>query len=246
MKTHLVEVFSSVQGEGLYIGVRQIFIRFAGCNLQCKYCDTPFQSEPEFRLEFPPGTGRFEKHKNPVTSVEAADIIDRLNPQQCHSISLTGGEPLLHSGFIEQFGLLMRQRGIKLYLETNGTLTEELTRVLDLVDIISMDIKLPSSTECADLWTLHEDFLRIGQYKDIFVKTVVSSKTSPEEIIETCKIIKNVNYKIPLVIQPVNSHTGFPDRNPSLRQITGFQEIGLRYLADVRIIPQTHKYLGLL
>ncbi|HWI54270.1 MAG TPA: 7-carboxy-7-deazaguanine synthase QueE, partial [Desulfobacteria bacterium] len=95
VKTHLVEIFSSVQGEGLYLGVKQIFIRFAGCNLKCKYCDTPFEPETGFRVEVPAGSGRFDLYQNPVTPDQIIDIIKRLDPQLCHSISLTGGEPLL-------------------------------------------------------------------------------------------------------------------------------------------------------
>ncbi|MEM4195978.1 MAG: 7-carboxy-7-deazaguanine synthase QueE, partial [Methanothermobacter sp.] len=46
MKAPIMEVFSSIQGEGLLLGKRQIFIRFAGCNLNCSYCDTPESRDP--------------------------------------------------------------------------------------------------------------------------------------------------------------------------------------------------------
>ncbi len=246
MKTHLVEMFSSVQGEGLYLGVKQIFIRFAGCNLKCKYCDTPFEQKSEFRVEVPVCSGKFDLYQNPVTPEETISIIDRLNSKQCHSVSLTGGEPLLHTDFIKQIGGPVGQRGLKIYLETNGTLSDELLEVINLIDIISMDIKLPSSTGCGELWSTHEKFLRIGQYRQIFVKIVVTSETSEEEFIKACETIRRVDENIPLVIQPVTSHHGFPDSNPSLGKIIGLQELGLRCLNDVRIIPQTHKYLGLL
>ncbi|HWI54085.1 MAG TPA: hypothetical protein VNT57_00195, partial [Desulfobacteria bacterium] len=128
----------------------------------------------------------------------------------------------------------------------NGTLTGELLRVVNLIDVISMDIKLPSSTECGDLWQAHEEFLRIGRHKEIFVKIVVTSETSEEEFIKACETVGKVDKNIPLVIQPVSSHKGFPDRDPSISKLISLQEIGLRFLTDVRIIPQTHKYLGLL
>ena len=49
MKTHINEVFSSIQGEGTLIGRRQVFIRFSGCNLDCNYCDTSKSRDPSFR-----------------------------------------------------------------------------------------------------------------------------------------------------------------------------------------------------
>ena len=52
MPAHLVEVFSSFQGEGLYVGQRQLFIRFAGCNLRCRFCDTEAAQESTFGLVF--------------------------------------------------------------------------------------------------------------------------------------------------------------------------------------------------
>ena len=89
MKTHINEIFSSIQGEGILIGRRQIFVRFSGCNLDCNYCDT-------------------SKSRNPIlgdliTKEELINKINNLITPDFHSISLTGGEPLLHSDFIKEF-----------------------------------------------------------------------------------------------------------------------------------------------
>ena len=103
MKGNLIEIFSSAQGEGPYIGYRQVFVRFEGCNLRCRYCDTahtigshPFcmvetlcPEEPELSV------------KNPVSGENAAAHIKRLlDAAPHHSVSFTGGEPLLHADFI--------------------------------------------------------------------------------------------------------------------------------------------------
>ena len=66
-KADLVEIFSSVQGEGLLVGVRQIFLRFPDCNLACRYCDTDFARSPECRIENSPGCGEMTGVPNPVT-----------------------------------------------------------------------------------------------------------------------------------------------------------------------------------
>lgn len=52
-KTKIREIFTSIQGEGLYIGVKQLFIRFCGCNLKCDYCDTQDIPNEDY-LEFTP------------------------------------------------------------------------------------------------------------------------------------------------------------------------------------------------
>ncbi|MDZ4172032.1 MAG: 7-carboxy-7-deazaguanine synthase QueE [Methanobacteriaceae archaeon] len=89
MKAPIMEVFSSIQGEGLLIGRRQIFVRFAGCNLNCNYCDTP-----ESRKSIAGQQKTLEELQK--------DIMDIITPD-FHSISFTGGEPLLQANFIKTF-----------------------------------------------------------------------------------------------------------------------------------------------
>ena len=65
------EVFCSVQGEGPYVGTRQAFVRFSGCNLSCNYCDTDFANPGTCDYEQVEGSGSFEKIPNPVSAGEA-------------------------------------------------------------------------------------------------------------------------------------------------------------------------------
>ncbi|MHB9095936.1 MAG: 7-carboxy-7-deazaguanine synthase QueE [Eubacteriales bacterium] len=244
MTAHLVEMFSSIQGEGPYVGVRQIFLRFSGCNLKCAYCDTAYEFTPSFRVEGRPGSGVFVYLANPVEPAEVAKIATQYNLDKNHSLSLTGGEPLLQAEFIKQLGLRFKKRGPKFYLETNGTLVSGLLEVIHLIDIISMDIKLPSTTKSGELWDTHRDFLKAGAQKEIFVKAVVTDETTESEIIKTCEIIKEVNSQIPLILQPVHSHPFFPGRDIPVDKLIIFQELAMDYIKDVRVIPQTHKFLG--
>ena len=101
----IVSVFSSIQGEGLYVGRPHLFIRFAGCNLNCSYCDTPEGlAIPEYcRIETAPFSQISHKCRNPVETGYLLHTIKRLTAlfPRYHAIALTGGEPLLHTTFLK-------------------------------------------------------------------------------------------------------------------------------------------------
>lgn len=104
---HVIEIFDSLQGEGFWTGAPMTFVRLAGCNapalgLDCvRWCDTPESWLPESGAE-----------------LEPADILDRVQfPRLC----LTGGEPLLQTEGVVALVAEARCRGIKVHLETNGT-----------------------------------------------------------------------------------------------------------------------------
>ena len=96
-KARIKDIFTSIQGEGLFVGHKQLFIRFCGCNLACQYCDTDFHINNS--LEY--------------TVEELVEIIKK--HADCHSVSLTGGEPLLNTGFMKEF---LPQCPLPVYLET--------------------------------------------------------------------------------------------------------------------------------
>ena len=95
MEAKIKEIFPSIQGEGLVIGCKQLFIRFCGCNLKCKYCDTDFKSEGG--ISYLP--------ENLVNR-----IVSNYDLATFHSISLTGGEPLLHAEFLKEFLILLKKK----------------------------------------------------------------------------------------------------------------------------------------
>ena len=85
MKVRVREIFASIQGEGPYIGYKQLFIRLCSCNLHCKYCDIEFdiQNSKEYSKE---------------------ELLRIVNENlDCHSVSFTGGEPLLSIDFLKDF-----------------------------------------------------------------------------------------------------------------------------------------------
>ncbi|MEI6863455.1 MAG: 7-carboxy-7-deazaguanine synthase QueE, partial [Candidatus Omnitrophota bacterium] len=189
IKADIVDIFSSIQGEGVFLGARQIFVRFKKCNLKCSYCDEPRDGKA---TEYTPLELLSE-----VKYVELAK-----GPH--HSVSITGGEPLVYSEFLKTFLKLLKKEGMTTYLETNGTLPRELDKVTDLVDIVSMDFKLPSSTGEKPFWDEHLEFLRIASWKKAFVKTVVNENTTKADIVRAAELVKKIKGNIPFVIQPAS------------------------------------------
>lgn len=219
MKTKINEIFSSIQGEGPVVGYKQLFIRFCGCNLHCDYCDTEFQTG----IEYTP-TELFEK------------INSEYDLLTFHSISLTGGEPLLHSEFLQEFLPLVKNK-TKIYLETNATLSENLQKVKNLIDIISADIKLPTSTGF-DSFDLHRKFFANCNGIETFAKIVFDKNITENEIITCSNIGKE--YNIELVLQPkmvsnkMTVNSGF---------CTELLDKFTQKYKNTRLIPQVHKFI---
>ena len=239
----LVEVFSSIQGEGLFVGCRQVFVRLAGCNISCRYCDTreSFAAPKLARIETLPGRRSFIDVANPLRLSELVDYVGALCRSPHHSISVTGGEPLLYPQAIKALAAL-RGAGVKLYLETNGTLPAELQSVIDVIDIVSLDFKLPSVMGGVEYWRQHAEFLRIAAAKTAFVKVVVSGETTEAEIARSVELVAAVDAATPLILQPVTPANGVCAVDPA--KVLLWQEQALQQLQDVRVIPQTHKIMG--
>lgn len=242
----ITEVFSSIQGEGVFTGCRQIFIRFWGCNLNCQYCDTRAGKPPAYcRFEATPGENDFRLLSNPLTAGETASRVGELNPSRHHAISLTGGEPLLQASFLSRLIPLLPPARQGIYLETNGTLPEQLTQIIDAIDIIAMDIKLPGTAGIKPCWREHGEFLSlaVAKKKKVLVKIIIADYSADQEIDQAIDLVSP--YKgIPVILQPVSSARGLPQLAPG--RALAIQERALEKLTDVRIIPQTHKYMHLL
>lgn len=240
---YLSEIFSSVQGEGLYLGVRQLFIRTALCNLNCRYCDTSdTASAPDcFRLESEPGSGVFRKCQNPVTPDMVMELLTVYDGIRHHSVSLTGGEPLLQAEFLKGLLKKLKSRGFEVHLETNGTLFEQLKSVIDLVDVVAMDIKMPSAAAAGNLWDCHRKFLEIAAEKNVFVKIVVTEDTPDQELDLAANLVAAKDKKIPLIVQPVTDINGICRVSGS--RLLKIQERLLKTLRRVMVIPQTHRMI---
>jgi 7-carboxy-7-deazaguanine synthase len=221
MKAKISEIFDSIQGEGIYLGERQVFVRFFGCNLKCSFCDTPLSNFREYSVE---ELGR-----------ELAAF------SGYHSVSLTGGEPLCQVEFLESFLKESSGPGKTFYLETNGTLPSALERVIEHIGIVAMDFKLPSSCGNGPFWKEHEEFLKIAVCRDVFIKMVVTGNTQAGDIAMAANIVRRVNPLVPVVLQPEGTQWSH-----LCEKMLGFKSmLELRGVGQVKMVPQAHKLVGI-
>ena len=138
-------MFDSVQGEGLLAGVPSVFVRTSGCNLRCRWCDTPYaSSEPEGEQQ----------------TVE--EIVARVREYPARHVVLTGGEPMLAKG-IEDLAGRLKEAGYHITIETAGTIEPDGVAC----DLASLSPKLADSTPDAEQfgegWSKRHEESRIQQ-----------------------------------------------------------------------------------
>ncbi|MFO8052447.1 MAG: 7-carboxy-7-deazaguanine synthase QueE [Candidatus Omnitrophota bacterium] len=214
------EIFKSIQGEGIWQEKVQAFVRFFGCNLNCKFCDTKQNSYKLMRAD------------------QAMKGIDRLGG--FHSVSLTGGEPLLQVDFIEDLTAILKRSGKSVYLETNGVLYENLAKIVDSVDLISMDLKLPSSTGQLPLWDLHRKFIKVAKKTNLFAKAVIGKDTTMADLDKAIEVIKENKSDLLLILQPENPYERLLER-----KLSDFKKRCIDSSVSVKIISQLHKKIGI-
>lgn len=156
----ITEIFHSLQGESITVGLPTVFVRLTGCPLRCQYCDTAYAFQG-----------------GEVMSFES--ILNRIKSYQCNRVCVTGGEPLAQPAAID----LMKQlcdNGFQVSIETSGAID---IRNIDERVMVVMDIKTPDSKECdKNLWQ-NLDFVKQNDQ----IKMVICSRSDYEW---ACDIIK--------------------------------------------------------
>jgi len=248
---NLVEIFSSVQGEGPHVGVGTLFVRLGGCDLRCGWCDSPhtWPAARECRIQRVRGAEGSRMLENPVSLEAVLEAARGLEVAAHRFVSLTGGEPLLQPDALRALAPALRALGPRVYLETHGLAVEALESVVEHVDVVSMDWKLASdvrreSGEPGPFHDIHQRFLRVARRApEVVVKLVVTPASDDEELEEAWSRIAAVDAGLPVILQPVTPFARVRQR-PAAARMLELAARASRMLDDVRVIPQTHPLLG--
>ncbi len=168
------EIFYSIDGEGLRTGELAVFIRLAGCNLNCSYCDTKYAIKG-----------------NLGTEMQIPEIINEVKKYNCKNITLTGGEPLIHKNVKELIDELIKN-GFRVNIETNGAIdiTPYLNRCL-----VTMDYKLPSSGM--------EKFMKLENLEKLTENDVLKFVTEESDFPKLEEILRTYKIKSYVYISPI-------------------------------------------
>jgi organic radical activating enzyme len=237
------------------VGESTLFVRFGECDLRCRWCDSPhtWLQATHCRIELRRGSGEWRSVPNPVSLEDAVAACDALELSSHRFVSLTGGEPLLQPAAVGALARALRGRGPRILLETHGLASEALAQVIDAIDVVSMDWKLASDVRRATdprrgpvepFHAEHERFLRVARRApEVVVKLVVTPASEDAEIDEAVARIARVEPEPVLVLQPVTPFAGVREAPRAERMLALLARLSRR-VHDVRLIPQTHKQIG--
>ena len=257
LRAPLLEVFASIQGEGFFVGRPQVFVRFAGCPLRCRWCDTPGSWRISDAGEARVHTLSSSRTAAPWASpFEVATWIAEVDPGGARAVSATGGEPLLWPDFLRELATLLGSR--RLHLETAGAHPDALKEVIDVVDHVSLDLKLfadldppvpldesPAPVPADEVeWTeARARNLVLLRGRDACGKILLRGGLAPEAYLPLLDDVADLNRGLALFLQPVTPVRGVEAPTPSL--LDAVVAMGEERELDLRVVPQIHRGLGL-
>jgi 7-carboxy-7-deazaguanine synthase len=156
----VVEIFTSINGEGQRAGQPAVFVRFQGCNLACSFCDTMWAN----------------RHDTPYRLLSGEEIMAHILSTGIRNVTLTGGEPLLQEHIGELLSLLLKEDSLSVEIETNGSVSLEPFLAFRRRPLFTLDYKLAGSGMEAFMNTDNYRFLT----KNDTVKFVCSDRKDLE------------------------------------------------------------------
>ncbi|MFQ6028839.1 MAG: 7-carboxy-7-deazaguanine synthase QueE [Dehalococcoidia bacterium] len=174
------EIFHSLQGEGVNIGMPCVFLRLALCNLRCSWCDTKYTWD-----------WKHYQYDQEVLDMEPEAVEQCILAYNCHHLVLTGGEPTLQATQAVPLLQSLRQRGFFIEVETNGTILPE-QEFSALVNQWNVSPKLNNSGNSPQRREVSRALAYFAGLAHAYFKYVIDN---PEDLAEVLRL--NENYAIP-------------------------------------------------
>lgn len=235
MNVRLSEVFTSIEGEGILYGTKTLFVRLAGCPFTCFYCDTP--------ESLPADSGR--EYSIP----QACDLIDASIREKTYKVNFTGGDPLMQHVAVAELARHVQRKRIPTYLESSCFDSERFLHVLPYIDIAKIEFKTRDSgfVDAEHHSRLVENAAKCMEHstssgKTTYVKVVVSSGTSPDEMEALARRVFSRVQKHDIsgfIIQPT-----YGVSEPSLGLLLELYDVVYPFYDEVKVVPQLHKMIG--
>ncbi|MCD4812540.1 7-carboxy-7-deazaguanine synthase QueE [bacterium] len=245
---YLFELFVSYQGEGPWVGKRQLFIRLAGCSRSCAYCDTQksWKARPAHWTLYP-GNEQVLRRANPVRVMDIIQVIRKIRKDngQFDCIAITGGEPLEQRDFVTGLAVGLRKnfKNLKILLETNGLENIVDNELITAIDYFSLDFKIKSASRIKAKPDITAKILSRLKGKKGCIKVIINEKTRSQELMTLARLVKKRQPKWEIIIQPASGSM----RNKQLMYEKSDKIIQamLPIHSQIRLLPQMHRYFGM-
>lgn len=235
-RVRVSEIFTSFEGEGVFVGKKTLFIRLSGCHLKCRWCDTkyalPLDSGTDYELN------------------EVKDLIVKQLQPFTYKVNFTGGEPLLQTDAVVQLAdFIKTHTNLRTYIESSCFDSELFSKILPYMDICKVEFKTEDSKvvddgDYDDL--LSNEFrcleLAVKNNKTTYIKIVVTNSTNLESF---KNLVYNISKKIdPSYITSFVIQPSYGIDQPTVNKLLDTYDIVQPMFPEVRIIPQLHKEIG--
>lgn len=234
-RVKLSEIFTSIEGEGILFGTKTMFVRLAGCPLECHWCDTPYALPMDSGSDY--------------SIDEVKELISKNLHPNTYKVNFTGGEPLVQHEAVIELAKFVKQKSLRTYLESACYDAARFAKVLPYIDLVKVEFKLKDSKvvdekHYGSLLRSELDCLKlaISSGKTSYIKIVVTNSSSLKEFKELVhgvfKMVKPAEIA-GFIIQP-----SYKIDEPTLNVLFGFYDAVYPLYDQVRVVPQLHKVIG--
>jgi len=213
------EIFSSIQGEGIMIGVPMTFVRLQRCNLKCTWCDTKYAWEEGIQLT-------------------VGEVLKEVKAHPNKWVCITGGEPFLQYTTLADLLIALQKDGYYTTIETNGTILPPTS----LSDFLSISPKLSNSGMVARADIVQ----KLLEHHHTQLKFVIENLSDVMEALRFCGNFADLARHTPIVFQPQGlKEATLEGYIAQMKALWGFIQ-GVKTLYnnwDLRVLPQLHRLL---